>query len=507
MYGFLNNMRQYPREIGIGLFLLFTLISILAGNILAGIHNCFNIYDLGIYHQAIVELGIDNLNPYLTVRGIKIFNDHFDPILLLAVFFVRLFGNTLEATILFEFLLFLVFIFLLVISVLKQNIEVKNQQKIRIVLLIIGMIVFSRGILTGILYPIHPTFWSIIPLFFICKYVKQQNLKGLFFSSLALCLFKEIFAPALIFFSFYYALIRNWKYFFSLLLTGVSGCIFAFYLRPLWMGDIFPHADRTLHVLSEGSLLTSFVTFFYRGEYLSALKLLYPFFIPFYLLYKNEIKKEGFKHFSIPLFFLIVPLFGIHFISGELWFQYGPIILGPLLAIIALSSIPMLIINNKKILIFTCLLFFISGLSKNRMQSGIAIRVLEDLIGTNYVEQLAGPYKYCSLTTRHRQAIGEVQKALHQIPLDKKILATGRIIPRIISPGRLIYSLGGHSKIQPSYDILLFEENNSNSSMYPMSKEEIKKVKLSCGKFSNKIYIDNSFYYLAKGKFPFTCLK
>ena len=350
----LSLFQKHPCKTWTSIFLFFAIFGILMGNLISVAHNCFAVYDLGIYHQAITEINIKDLNPYLTVRHIKIFNDHFDPILLLAVPFVRLFGNAPEATILFEFLWYLTFLFLLASTIYKGNLTAQIDQKIKLILLIIFMSVFTRGILTGVLFPIHPTFWSIVPLFFICKYVKEQNLKGIFLSCLSLCFFKEVFPPALIFFSLYYALGKNWRYFIPLFSLGVAGCIFAFYLRPLWMGEIHPWSQS---ILSKIFVDRFFVNIFIKGDYNGVFKLLYPFIIPLFLLYQKEIKKEGFKHYSIPVLFLILPLFGLHFINGRLWHQYGSITLGPLLTIISLSSIPTIIINNKRILFFVCLLF------------------------------------------------------------------------------------------------------------------------------------------------------
>ena len=499
----LSSLKNYPRLAVIGFFLILAIFLLLTGNLLSSIHNCFDVYDLGIYHQAITELSLENLNPYLTVRNLKVFNDHFDPIVIFAAIFVRLFGNSLESTIVFEFLWYLAFLFFLATSVLAVNIKEKKEQKIKLVLFIVGIAVFSRGILTGVLFPVHPTFWSIIPLFFICKYVKQQNLKGIFFSSLALCFFKEIFAPALIFFSMYYLFEKKWKSFFSIFFLGVSGCIFAFYLRPFFLGDTH---DWSKHVLTENIFEKLFIKTLLHREYESAFRLFYPFIIPFYLLYKKEIKKKGFKHFSIPLFFLIVPLFGVHFINGELWFQYSSIILGPLLAILSLSSVPRIILKNKKLLTFTCLLFFINGLNKHRAQWGITIRVLEDFTGTNYMEQLTGSYSRCSLTKENRQTMDKVQKILDQKSLDKKILATGGVIPHIISKGRLIYSLSKHSKIQPFYDILLFEVNKSKNFIYQIQEKRTTKIISYCEKYVQKVHMDNDLYYFVEGKFPSSCL-
>ena len=280
------------------IFLSIILFSIILGNLIALAHNCFNSADLGIYHQAITELSITNLNPYITVRNLKIFNDHFDPVIFLASFFVEFFDNKPEGTVIFEFLWLLLFIFCSLVAVYKNCITKKDRQ-LTPLLLILWMIIFSRGILTGILSPIHPTLWSIVPLFFICKYVKEEKLNGIIFSSLALCLFKEIFPPALISLSIYYALRKKWKYFLPIFLIGVIGTVFCFYLRPLWLGELFPYDRR----LFSSSIKTWLLKVFIKGDYSGIFKLLYPFIIPFIILYKHEIKRAGFKHFFFPSFF------------------------------------------------------------------------------------------------------------------------------------------------------------------------------------------------------------
>jgi len=55
---------------------------------------CLNGYDIGIYHQAIVEMKIPgNMNPFLSVRGIPAFNDHFNPVLVPLSAVVKVFGD------------------------------------------------------------------------------------------------------------------------------------------------------------------------------------------------------------------------------------------------------------------------------------------------------------------------------------------------------------------------------------------------------------------------------
>ena len=66
-------------------------------------YNCQNVIDFGIYQQAIYDIWTKfELNPYISVRHIKIFNDHFDPIVYLAAVFVGIVGQNPVSVILFE---------------------------------------------------------------------------------------------------------------------------------------------------------------------------------------------------------------------------------------------------------------------------------------------------------------------------------------------------------------------------------------------------------------------
>ena len=195
----------------------------------------------------------------------------------------------------------------------------------------------------------------------------------------------------------------------------------------------------------------------------------------------------------------------MHFINRNIWLHWASLTVGPLLSIISLSSVPLIITKNKKLLIATCLLFLINGFSRHKIQWEIIIRKLENLAGSNYIEKFRGTYKRCSLNRENLNTIKQVENILNTKSKDKHILSTGGIIPRIITQGRKIYHLGGPSVKRNHYDILLLGLNNSEN-VFPMSQEKIKKIKKTCSKFAYKTYIDNDYYYLIEGDIPFSCL-
>ena len=68
-----------------GLLAVFTVFAglVVAPVWLRAARYCYSNYDFGIYVQALARLSPSDLNPWLSGRQIHIFNDHFDPVLLL----------------------------------------------------------------------------------------------------------------------------------------------------------------------------------------------------------------------------------------------------------------------------------------------------------------------------------------------------------------------------------------------------------------------------------------
>ena len=90
------------------------LLVLLASNIVGIIFNCIHATDFSIYQQGIYQIAKNlDLNPYVTNRGLHIFSDHFDPIIFLAAPWVKVFNYHPISLVLFEFGIFLLFLFLL----------------------------------------------------------------------------------------------------------------------------------------------------------------------------------------------------------------------------------------------------------------------------------------------------------------------------------------------------------------------------------------------------------
>ena len=118
---------------------------------------CFNNYDLGIYAQALSKLSLTNRNPFLSTRGIRLFNDHFDPILFLFVPFKELIRPELLA------------IRIEMASILLASLAPLWLWRRRVVdkttaVIAFLIILFSPMTLRAAFFPAHPGTWSLAPL-------------------------------------------------------------------------------------------------------------------------------------------------------------------------------------------------------------------------------------------------------------------------------------------------------------------------------------------------------
>jgi hypothetical protein len=193
--------------------------------IFKGIHNdCFHATDFSIYQQAIFDINFfDNLNPYLTIRNIKIFNDHFDPIIYLATLSTLIFGKNVSTLITFEFLWPLLTIFFIykIPSDSKEN-------NLKFILLFI----FSKGIFTALQFPIHPSTWSCFPLFLLLSEVEKKKLITTFLSVVFLFIFREVFPFAAIFLALALYFDGKKKNGLLILLISILWIVFVYKLRP-----------------------------------------------------------------------------------------------------------------------------------------------------------------------------------------------------------------------------------------------------------------------------------
>ena len=456
-------LNKYQKTL-IALFVILALSVLTFINIKGILLNCFHATDFGIYQQAIYEIASTfDPNPYLTVRNIKIFNDHFDPIIYLAVPFVWLTNYSPVTLILFELLWFFGVFF----YVYKKS-ETSAQW-----LLYSLFIILSKGVMTGFGFPIHPTTWSMLPAFILGVKIIEDDEKWIIFLALSLLLFKEAFAFGIIGLSGYYLLRKRLKLFFILFFPALLNVVFVYFLRPVFMGEISSYAGMVL-----GGGIPAIANKLLSVDYKAFFKVFYPFFIPLFIIFRQKIKHRDWFSRELGVLFYIIPLFLIHWLTNSIHFQYGLLMVSPLLALVLFSSESSLWIKNKKILSFSLFLFFLSSMGTHTK---------------NFKSAFASKNKSCTFSKDRISAINQVNEILKDET--GPIMATGGAIPSLMRPGMKVYQARLFREKLESYDWMLIEKPGTGNH-YPFVKEQIIEAVNKCAN-ENKI-VDNKWFLLLK---------
>ncbi|MGB0452644.1 MAG: hypothetical protein ACPGJV_02940, partial [Bacteriovoracaceae bacterium] len=345
-------------KILLGTLFLTLFIMPLIGNIVRLNNSCIHATDFSIYQQAIYDIadGV-SLNPYITIRNVKIFNDHFDPVILIAAVFTKIFQYSPESLLVFEYLWF--FGFLALVWKSSKALPLKT----RITLLFCGL--FLKGILSGLQYPIHPTTWSLFPAALLVLFIYKNSFLGIALSGIAICFFKESFAFSLFTLGLYRLIIKKDKKSSLLVVISILILVFNFHFRSVLLGPTIGYGAQILKPYLENPFkaLFSLLGVF---EYKAFLKLFFPFLLWGILSLKNS-KKEDFKIQSpvVETFAFLLPIFAIQFIANNFHFQYGAQISAPLFMIFLLSRNSTEILKSKKVLSFITIAFITSAMGSH----------------------------------------------------------------------------------------------------------------------------------------------
>ena len=206
----------------LGIILLTSLFSPLIGNIISLANSCENTIDFSIYQQAIYDsFALKNPNPFISTRNVHILQDHFDPVYLLAGPWAALFNNSPYSLLFFEW-------FFLAATV---GFLIYSSQDMRSALLWTFLILWNRGIMHAMDFPIHPTTWSIFPITMTVLAIKEKKEWLFWVSIISLLFFKEIFPIATLFLSAVLLWKKDYKKGIPLISLSISLCLFNFQWR------------------------------------------------------------------------------------------------------------------------------------------------------------------------------------------------------------------------------------------------------------------------------------
>lgn len=446
-------------------------------------HQCLGVIDYSIYQQAISELSLMKAwNPYVMIRDIYIFNEHFDPVIFLAVPFFKLLNFSPYSLVVFEWAWFLIF----AVSCLKFSRAENTKQFLLILALLFGL----RPILSGLAFVGHPVTWAIVPLFFLVKGLYEDKYKLVLVSSLCLVFFKETFAFGVFALSFFYLIRRERRTFLFLFLLGLFFILFEMKFRKLLFGNTFSYGNSFLvDILNDPIDQTIFL--FKNFHYGDFFKVFYPFIIPIVFELRKTVLSKKLRSPFIGVILFLLPLLVIHFIINRYTFHHASKFSSVLIAVVVFSGFVKEAAKLKKLYPLVLILFLLSGISWHK-------KIFKLLVLNK--SSKCEPFDERGF---HREKL--LDKFFSSIDEKDEIFVTGGIGPFVIKPNLKIHH-SSFSKMPETLDYILLERGVF-SDIYPLSMEKVELIRESCIKHPHEVLYEDKYYFFAKGTFPKGCVK
>lgn len=414
--------------------------------------------DFAIYHKAIIEIGsFNSFNPYLSLRDIQIFADHFDPFLILPALFSGLFNFSPLYSLTIEAL----FVFLLFLLIFK---EYKKEALLDFSLLM-SLVFFNRSLFSGLDYPIHPTLWSL-PILYLT--IQEIMGKGLLFST-GINFFKEVFCLFLLPAGVTGYLLEKEKRWLKLI--GIQAVFIGiiFIIRPaIW--KTFSYAVDPLEGLK-------------AFNFIDLLKMTAPSL----LLLLIVRKVLDFKKLLIFLSFYLPAVF-LHMISGKSYYHYGVFLAYPL--------------------IFYVLSTYRLWRNKLHSKFKVGIILVGILISFNGLKKgfksLISNYHAYNHYKEHVLVLKKLKTKVNGLLPGSRILGSPGLMTYALTPGMGFYQFGEYSKIENEIDYLLLDFRSYGQN-FGISKEQLSQVRNQCNQYISETVFTERDIYLLKGPFPREC--
>lgn len=260
-----NSTRWF--RLGLPVLLVIWVVLWICPILVSGLHFVYPAFDLGIYAEALHRISHGDLNPFLDTRGLRIFADHFDPVILPVALLTRGSDPALAA-IAIEGGFFLASALVLYIMALRGTLSPATAW------LAICYLLFNLATQNATGFPVHPTAWSVLPLVLLAVGRTKAMPKLTFFSMALLLACKEEFVFSAFLVGVYLLLRRETRLGWATLMLATAWGGFVFGLRDLVFGhsmdygggllrEALHHPFRTLWAsLSTGKAVTVIVATF-----------------------------------------------------------------------------------------------------------------------------------------------------------------------------------------------------------------------------------------------------
>ena len=148
--------------------------------------HCFNGFTTSIYSQAMYAMGPTNLNPELSLAPFRIFNYHFEPIILAFAFLTRMFPPN-------QVLVIIESAFVILSAIPLVYLYKKNKIGPLVASAGVFYLLFHKGVVNSIAQPVHPSTWAVLPISMLCAFIITKNRAGILISTVLLFAFGEVF--------------------------------------------------------------------------------------------------------------------------------------------------------------------------------------------------------------------------------------------------------------------------------------------------------------------------
>lgn len=286
-------------------------------------------WDLGIYHQALSALSrFDDLNPYISMRMVYVFQDHFDIILLLIAPLIKVWNTAVTLIVLDQFFTFLGLLPILLITE-KFLIENPSIHRSFFRFVVLSTYLFNDFLWSAIYFPSHPTHWAMAFISWICYFIYYHRFGVGFWISVVLLFsckeeFPFLFLPITI------ILAHHKKYYQASIMTFIGFVwIAVILLRPIWLGPVSEYSSfLSLFFQSPAEYFSKFFQTIFTIEFALPFLILISYFsfpvkrylnyyillalLPF-LLRSFCLKSTAFEYHYSAIF---IPIILFHFIAA-----------------------------------------------------------------------------------------------------------------------------------------------------------------------------------------------
>lgn len=474
-------MKKYFPHLSVLSFLLLYL----GWGLLEIAHLQINGWDYGIFQQTLFDVASGKgWNPFNTIRGIYILNEHFYPVLIPLAYITKLFGFSSSSPFLIEwFSVAIALIFVL---------QTTRDQDLFARLMAIVVIIFSRPILTGILFPIHTDTWTLLIHLIMFWAVARDRFHWVWISALSLMFFKETYAFGIVGLSSYFLLIeRNPRRFIPILVIGLFFVIMELGPRRMLLGDgnyyavsyasmIFSEPLKVLMIMGKTLISGSFIKVF--------VAYLLPVILAFRLIPLQKLKP------LLASLAYLAPLILIHLIIERFYFhhasQHG--------------------ISLAAGLIYCGFFQTISSHSSKKWKIALVLPFI--LVSTSSYSKLLKPFtktlqNKIPYTKELRLEMQQARDLIHaQYQEDETIFASGGMSVHLLMPQMLMYHAQSTAPRPEYYDTLALERSPYGD-LWPLSPEGIDRIISECAASFDEVLIDTPRIFIARGKIPSTCVE